>query len=54
MTGDVRRASDLFGEGVRNPDVQSRMTAAMKRGFQARDAEVTLARMVGGSADTQN
>ena len=30
---DFRRDSDLFGLGVRNPDVPSRMTAAMKRGF---------------------
>ena len=51
---DFRRDSDLFGEGVRNPDFQSRMKAAMKRGFQTRDAEMTLARMVGGSADTQS
>ena len=51
---DFRRDSDLFGEGVRNPDFQSRMTAAMKRGFQTRDAEMTLARMVGGQADTQS
>jgi len=49
---DFRRDSDLFGEGVRNPDFQIRMTAAMKRGFQTRDAEMTLARMLGGSADT--
>ena len=51
---DFRRDSDLFGEGVRNPDVQSRITAAMKCGFQTRDAEMTLARMLGGSADSQS
>jgi hypothetical protein len=28
--------------------------AAMKRGFQTRDAEMTLARMLGGLADTQS
>ena len=44
---DFRRDSDLFGEGVRNPDAQSRIAAAMKRGFQTRDAEMTLARMLG-------
>jgi hypothetical protein len=31
---DFRRDSDLFGEGMRNPDAQSRIAAAMKRGFQ--------------------
>jgi enoyl-CoA hydratase/carnithine racemase len=50
---DFHRDSDLFGEGVRNPDVQSRITAAMKRAFQTSDAEMTLARMLGGSTDTQ-
>ena len=50
---DFRRDSDLFGEGVCNPDFQSRMTAAVKRGFQTRDAEMTLARMLDSSADTQ-
>jgi len=44
---DFRRDSDLFGEGVRNPDFQSRIRDAMKRGFQTRDAEMALARMLG-------
>src|SRR6516165_12232792 len=35
-TDDFRRDSDLFGEGVRNPEAQSRIQAAMKRGFQTR------------------
>jgi len=43
---DFRRDSDLFGEGVGNPDTQSRIQAAMKRGFQTRDAEMNLARML--------
>jgi enoyl-CoA hydratase/carnithine racemase len=46
---DLRRDSDLFGEGVRNPDFQRRIKDAMKRGFQTRDAEMTLARMLGDS-----
>jgi enoyl-CoA hydratase/carnithine racemase len=46
---DFLRDSDLFGEGVRNPDFQSRITDAMKRGFQTRDGEMALARMLGGS-----
>jgi enoyl-CoA hydratase/carnithine racemase len=44
---DLRRDSDLFGEGVRDAGFQSRMQAAMQRGFQSRDAELTLARMLG-------
>lgn len=44
---DFRRDSDLFGEGARNPEAQSRFEAAFKRGFQTRDAEMDLARMVG-------
>ena len=50
-TEDFRRDSDLFGEGVRNPEAQSRIEAAMKRGFQTRDAEMDLARMLGDLAD---
>lgn len=44
---DFRRDSDLFGEGVRKPEAQSRIQAAMQRGFQTRDAEMALARMLG-------
>jgi len=43
---EFRRDSDLFGEGVRNPDAQSRIQAAMERGFQTRDAEMALGRML--------
>jgi enoyl-CoA hydratase/carnithine racemase len=45
---DFRRDSDLFGEGVRNPEAQSRIGAALKRGFQTRDAEIDLARLLEG------
>jgi enoyl-CoA hydratase/carnithine racemase len=44
---DFRRDSFLFGEAVRNPEAQRRIQAAMQRGFQTRDAEMGLARMVG-------
>ena len=44
---DIRRDSDLFLEGVRSPEYQDRMQAATERGFQTRDAEMNLARMVG-------
>jgi enoyl-CoA hydratase/carnithine racemase len=48
---DFRRDSDLFGESARNPDAQSRMQAAMQRGFQTPGAELDLARMLGELAD---
>jgi enoyl-CoA hydratase/carnithine racemase len=44
---DFRRDSDLFAEGVRNPEAQERIQAAFKRGFQTRDAEMNLARLLG-------
>jgi enoyl-CoA hydratase/carnithine racemase len=44
---NIRRDSDLFLEGVRSPEYQDRMQAAMKSGFQTRDAEMNLARLVG-------
>ena len=48
---DFRRDSDLFGQAVRTPEVQSRIGAAMKRGLQTRDAEMVLARILTDSAD---
>jgi enoyl-CoA hydratase/carnithine racemase len=48
---DFRRDSDLFLESARNPEAQSRMRAAMKRGFQTRAAEMDLARMLGNLVD---
>jgi enoyl-CoA hydratase/carnithine racemase len=44
---EFRRDSDLFGEGVRNPESQGLIQAAMKRGLQTRDAEMALAGMLG-------
>jgi enoyl-CoA hydratase/carnithine racemase len=44
---DFRRDSDLFGETVQKPEAQRRIQEAMKRGFQTRNAELTLARMLG-------
>jgi hypothetical protein len=44
---DFRRNSDLFGEGVRDPEAQKRFQAAFKRSFQTRDAELDLVRLLG-------
>jgi hypothetical protein len=41
------RDSDLFGDGVRNPEPQQRISAAMQRGLQTRDAELSLGRLLG-------
>ena len=43
---DIQRDSDLFLEGVADPEYQRRMQAAMKRGFQTRDAEMNLGQFV--------
>lgn len=48
---DFRRDSDLFIEGVRNRGFQDRMQAALKRGFQTREPEMALARLLGDLAD---
>ena len=48
---DFRRDSDLFGEGVRRPEVQRQIGATMKHGLQTRDAEMALGRMVGELAE---
>lgn len=49
---DIRRDSDLFLEGVRSPEFQNQMQAAMKHGFQTRDGELKLAQMLGNLADS--
>ncbi len=41
-------------KAVRNPEAQDRIKAAMKRGFQTREAEMALARMLGDLAATFN
>jgi enoyl-CoA hydratase/carnithine racemase len=44
---DFRRDSDLFAEGLRDPEAQARIGAAIKRGFQTRDAEMALPGLLG-------
>ena len=44
---DIRRDSDLFLEGIQSPEFKNRMQAAMKRGFQTREAEMKLGQLVG-------
>lgn len=48
---DMLRDSDLFVEGFRNPEAQTRTQAAMKLGFQTRDTEMALARILGDLAN---
>jgi enoyl-CoA hydratase/carnithine racemase len=44
---DFRRDSDLFGEGVGDPEAQNRIGAAMQRGLQTRDGEMAPTPMLG-------
>src|SRR5262245_26726171 len=48
---DFRRDSDLFVERARDPETQRRIRLAMARGFQTRDGEMALAKMVGDLAE---
>jgi len=48
---EFRRDSDILGDGVRNPEAQFRIRAAVKRGFQTREAEMALAGMLGDLTD---
>ena len=51
---EFRRDSDLFGLGVRGPDAQDRMRAAFARGFQTREAEISLGRLLGDLGPTSS
>jgi enoyl-CoA hydratase/carnithine racemase len=48
---EFRRDSDLFGRGLREPGAQRAIAAALKRGFQARDPELDLPRLLGDLSD---
>jgi hypothetical protein len=43
---DFRRDSGLFLDCVRKPEALNRIKTAMKRGFQTREAEMALPRML--------
>jgi enoyl-CoA hydratase/carnithine racemase len=49
---DFRRDSDLFGAGVRAPETQHLIKAAMDRGFQTREVERDLGDVLGHLAIT--
>jgi enoyl-CoA hydratase/carnithine racemase len=48
---EFRRDSDLFGESSTRPEVQARLRAAIERGFQTREGELTLGRTLGHLGD---
>ena len=48
---DFRRDSDLFGEIASKPEAAKRFQAALKCGFQTRDAEMDLPALLGGLTD---
>ena len=50
-TEDFRRDSDLFLQAARDPETQRRMSTAMNPGFQTRDAEMDMDRMVAELAE---
>jgi len=43
---DFRREADLYYAGVQSAEAKARISAAQRRGFQTRDAELTLPRML--------
>jgi enoyl-CoA hydratase/carnithine racemase len=52
--GEIRRDSDLFAEGMLAPSAQSKTAAAMKRGFQSRDGEIDLPRLLADLSEDQS
>jgi enoyl-CoA hydratase/carnithine racemase len=48
---EFRHDSDRFGESVRTAEAQTRIEAAFKGGFQTRDAEMSLGRLLGELTD---
>jgi enoyl-CoA hydratase/carnithine racemase len=48
---DFRRDSALFGQGASRPEAARRFQAALKHGFQTREAEMDLAGLLGALPD---
>jgi len=48
---EFRRDSDLFGERMSKSEAQQRIGAAVKHGFQTREAELSLGRLLVDLAD---
>ncbi|QJU59965.1 enoyl-CoA hydratase/isomerase family protein [Sphingomonas sp. AP4-R1] len=48
---DFRRDSDLFGEGVTQTTAQRRIHDAIGRGFQSREAEIDMGKLLGDLPD---
>jgi hypothetical protein len=44
---ELRRDADLYYSGVQSPQAQPSIGAARPRGFQTREAELTIAQMLG-------
>jgi len=49
---DIRRDSALFLEGVKSREFQERTLAAMRQGFQTREGELDLARLLSNLVET--
>jgi enoyl-CoA hydratase/carnithine racemase len=47
----VRRDFELYADGLRSAEAQSRLKAAFTQGFQTREGEMELARMLPGLAE---
>ncbi len=45
---EVRRDSNLFVEGLGNPQAQSRLREALQKGMQSRDAELNFPKLLNG------
>jgi enoyl-CoA hydratase/carnithine racemase len=48
---DFRRDSDLFQERMSTPEAQALVQAAFEHGFQSRDGEIEMARVLAAGAD---
>lgn len=51
-SADIRRDSELFLDGLLNPEAQSRLVLALAQGFQKRDVEMSLPQLLSGLRST--